>query len=174
MNYKDIKISTNEEYNTFIFNNQEIKVLKYLSVSDKFDLVMTAIQKSTVDGMYNPIRLNTFFKLNIMYLYTDITFDIEDRMDESALYDNLYQSGLITAVENAMDGAERLQLYDYLSDCLIIEKEYRTTAAAIISKLVDDLPKNAEATKTIVDTFDKEKFAEVMRFAQAINGGKPI
>ena len=89
-------------------------------------------------------------------------------------YDNLYQSGLITAVENAMDGAERLQLYDYLSDCLIIEKEYRTTAAAIISKLVDDLPKNAEATKTIVDTFDKEKFAEVMRFAQAINGGKPI
>ena len=172
MNFKDIKINTSNEYNTFIFNNQEVKVLKYLPIEDKFDLIMIALQKSIVEGIYNPIRLKVFFALNIVYLYTDIQFDVEERVNEGALYDNLEVSGFLSAMRDAMDPVEMLVLHDLFAECLQTEKEYRATAAAIISKLVDDLPKNADAAKEIVETFDKEKYAEVMNFAKAINNGK--
>ena len=66
MNFKDIKINTINEYNTFVFNNKDIKVLKYLPIEDKFNLIMTAIQKSNINGVYNPIRLKVFYNLNIV------------------------------------------------------------------------------------------------------------
>ena len=167
MNFKDIKLHTSNEYNTFIFNNQEIKVLKYLPIEEKFDLIMIALQKSVTNGIYNPIRLDTFFQLNIVYLYTDIQFDIEDRADEGELYDNLVCSGLMGAVMENMEHSEMLELNHYLTECKEAEKGYRNSAAAIISKLVDDLPKNAEAAKDIVENFDKEKYSEVIKFAEA-------
>ena len=168
MNYKDIKVNTNHQYNTFTFNGQEIKVLQYLPISEKFDLIMVALQKSLVNGVYNPIRLRTFFKLNIVYLYTDIVFDAEDRADEGGLYDNLYTSGLIAQVEENMDEVERLELYNLMNECETKESAYHTTAAAIIAKLIDDMPKNAEVAKDFVENFDKNKYAEVLNFVKAI------
>ena len=134
-------------YNTFIFNGQEIKVIKYLPIEEKFDLIMTAIQKSIVDGVYNPIRLKAFVNLNIVYLYTDIMFDIEDRIDEGALYDNLVVTGLLDEIKEHMEESELHLIQELFLHTLDSERYYRSTAAAIISKLVDDMPKNAEAAK---------------------------
>lgn len=172
MNYKDIKVNTINEYNTFIFNNQEIKVLKYLPIEEKFDLIMSAIQKSVINGNYNPIRLQTFFELHIVYLYTNIDFDMDDRLDEGALYDNLVMSGLLSQVMSAMEESEMLLLSHYFHEAYEAEKTYRHTAASMITKLVDDLPKNAEAAKNMVDTFEPEKFQQVLNFAKSINNGQ--
>lgn len=168
MNYKEIQIKYHDTYNTFIFNDKEIKVLKYLPIEQKFDLIMTAIQKSNINGVYNYIRLRTFFNLNILYLYTNIDFDIENRIDEGALYDECETSGLIQAVRDAMENFELMSLESMLNECLTDEKAYRNTAASIIAKLVDDLPKNAEAAKEIVETFDQEKYQKVMDFAKSL------
>lgn len=168
MNYKEIQVKYHDSYNTFMFNNKEIKVLKYLPVEQKFDLIMTAIQKSNINGVYNHIRLRTFFNLNILYLYTNIEFDIEDRIDEGALFDECETSGLLYQVRTAMEKVELMNLEGMLNECLADEKAYRNTAASIISKLIDDLPKNAEAAKDIVDTFDKEKYQKVMEFAKSL------
>ena len=164
MNFKDIKLHSNDEYNTFIFNGQEIKVIKYLPIEEKFDLIMTAIQKSIVDGVYNPIRLKAFVNLNIVYLYTDIMFDIEDRVDEGALYDNLVVTGLLDEIKAHMEESELHLIQELFLHTLESERSYRSTAAAIISKLVNDMPKNAEAAKNIVENFDKEKYSEVLKF----------
>ena len=54
------------------------------------------------------------------------------------------------------------------------ELKYNTTAAAIVSKFINDLPKNAEIAAQIVDNFDKEKFQNVIDFAKSANGGRAI
>jgi len=168
MNFKDLDIKLINEYNTFNFNGNEIKVLKYLPIEDKFDLIMIALQKSVTNGIYNPIRLQTFFELNIMYLYTDILFEVEERVDEGVLYDKIKTSGLLGKVMENIEESEMLELSHFLSECLELEKNYRNSAAAIVSKIVDDLPKNAEAAKDIVDNFDKEKYSEALNFARSI------
>lgn len=170
MNFKDIKQHTQNEFNIINFNNHEIKILKYLPVEDKFDLIMTAIQKSNINGVYNPIRLDIFFKLNIVYLYTDIEFDLEDRIDEAGLYDQLETSGLISHIMENIEESEMLILSHWLNETVSAERAYRLTAASIISKFIDDLPKNAEAAKDIVDNFDENKYARILSFAKSIEG----
>lgn len=168
MNFKDLNIKYSNEYNIFNFNNNEIKVLKYLPTEDKFDLIMTALQKSIIDGVSNPIRLQTFFELNIVYLYTDLVFDIDERVNEGLLYDKLKTSGLLGKIMENIEESESLILSSYLNQCLEIEKTYSTSAAAIISKLINDLPKNAESAKQIVDTFDEKQYAKVIEFAKSL------
>lgn len=170
MNYKDIKTSVPTEYNTFNFHGTDIKVFKYLPVEDKFDLIMTAIQKSNINGVYNPIRLDIFFKLHIVYLYTDIEFDLEDRIDEAGLYDQLETSGLISCIMENIEESEMLILNYWLNETVNAERAYRPTAASVISKFIDDLPKNAEAAKDIVDNFDENKYARILSFAKSLEG----
>ena len=54
------------------------------------------------------------------------------------------------------------------------EMMYRTSASALLQSVIHDLPKQAEAAMKIVDSFDKEKFQNVVDFAKAANGGRDI
>ncbi|MBO7079189.1 MAG: hypothetical protein J6W64_05215 [Bacilli bacterium] len=51
---------------------------------------------------------------------------------------------------------------------------YRGTAAAVVNAFIQDLPRNAEIAKEIVDSFDPQKYQEVVEFAKAANGGRAI
>ena len=168
MNFKDLCIGNNNEYNTFIFNNKEIKVYKYLPIDEKFDLIMVALQKATVNNIINPLKLECFFNLNIMYLYTDLEFDADDRVDEAGLYDKIFTSGLLKEIIINMEASEYDFICTLLKKCLEAESSYRTTFAAVISKLIDDMPKNAEAARNIVDNFDQEKYAAVLNMFNEI------
>ena len=51
---------------------------------------------------------------------------------------------------------------------------YKNTAAAVLTRIIQDLPKNAAAAKEIMDSFDPEKYKQVSDFAAAANGGRNI
>ena len=74
VSYANLKLKTNTEVNTFEFQGQTIEVLKYLPIEDKYDLVMIALQKAEQDGIYNPILLDMYFHLYLIYMYTNISF----------------------------------------------------------------------------------------------------
>jgi hypothetical protein len=48
------------------------------------------------------------------------------------------------------------------------------SVGATINKLINDLPKNAEAAAKIVENFDPQKYKEVVDFARYANGGRDI
>ena len=54
------------------------------------------------------------------------------------------------------------------------EQTYNLSLASMIKTLVNDLPKNAQAAMDMVNSFDKEKYQEVIDFAKAANGGRAI
>ena len=66
------------------------------------------------------------------------------------------------------------ELFEMVEKQVKMEMKYTTTAASILSKFVDDLPRNAEAAMKIVDNFDPDKFQAVKDFAKAANGGRDI
>ena len=53
-------------------------------------------------------------------------------------------------------------------------EELENRATAFLTKVIRDLPADAEAAAKIVDEFDPEKFQKVIDFATAANGGRPI
>lgn len=167
MNYLELNLKLNKSFSTMEFNMAEIKVLNYLPIRDKYDLITIALQKAEEDGIYNELKLDMYFHLYLVYLYTDIVFTPEDKQDEEELYDVLYSSGLIDKLVSLIDEEE----YNFLVDMMTKMKEeklqYSNTAAAVIKTLVQDLPKNAEAAAKMVDEFDPQKYEQVVNFARS-------
>ena len=176
MQFKEYNFS--KEYTTttvpVTYNDTVINVLKYLPISDKNDLITISLQKAEQDGIYNNTLLEAYFYLNIVYLYTDIEFSDEDRTDEMELYDILENNGIIDRVIEAIGEDEYGELKDKLITQMNDNMKYQNSAAAVLQRIITDLPKNAQAAKDIMDNFDQNKYQQVVNFATAANGGRNI
>ena len=106
MKYSDLKLKLNIDYNIAKVGDNEIQVLQYLPVSDKIDLIQIALQKSLENGMYNEIKLDVYFNLYLIYMYTNLEFTDEEKANEFELYDKLNCNYVITSVISAMEESE--------------------------------------------------------------------
>ena len=175
MKFSDLKLNTAiEEKELVLSSGEKILVKSTIPVSDKIDLIQIALQKAEEDGIYNQIKLDIYFHLNLLYLYTDIDFSTEDREDEMRLYDILENNGVIVDVISAIGEEEYEGLVNYLEDIKKANLKYKNTAAAVLTRIIQDLPKNAAAAKEIIDSFDTEKYPELVNFVTAANGGRNI
>lgn len=167
-------LTTIKKYNTIKLNSLQVKVLQYLPISDKIDIIQIALQKSEEAGIYNELLLDMYFHLHIIFCYTDLEFSDEDLEDLMALYDRLESNGFVDKIIDAMDEREYNNLQEYLEIMKEEKLKYKNTAAAVLSGIVQDLPKNAAAAKEIMDSFDPNKYQQVIDFATAANGGRNI
>lgn len=175
MNYKDLNLHTDNDMFFIEVQEKKINIKKYLPINDKKDLVEITLQKAEqADGTYNEILIDMYFNLHLVYLYTDIVFTDEDREDEMKLYDELESSGLLERILDKIPDEEYNTLMDYLKAMRKEISSYKHSAAAMVQKLIVDLPKNAEAAAKIVEDFDPEKYKEVVSFAQHANNNRPI
>ena len=90
------------------------------------------------------------------------------------MFDILESNDVIDKVIAAMPSEEYEALKSYLSETIYNILNYRTTAAAVLQSVIQDLPKNAAAAKEIVDSFDPNQYKAVIDFATAANGGRNI
>lgn len=172
--YSTLKLKVDNTVNTFDFEGKKIEVLKYLKIEDKYDLIMITLQKAEENGIYNPLKLDIYFHLHLVYMYTNLSFTDKQKEDELKLYDCLKSSGFIYQFMNALDDDEYNYLFEMMQDTVNDYMNYRNTAGAVLQSIIQDLPRNAQAAADIVDSFDKEKFRAVVDFAEAANGGRPI
>ena len=174
VSYANMKLKLNTDVNTFDFAGQKVEVLKYLPAQDKYDLLMITLQKSLEDGMYNEFKLNLYFELHLVYMYTNISFTEKQREDELKLYDNLKSNGFYDKFFEALNEDEYNELLDQLETLKEDSIYNKTSVGAVINNLIDNLPVNAETAAKIVENFNPEQFKAVVDFARYANGGRDI
>jgi hypothetical protein len=174
VSYANLKLKTDTSVSTFDFNGQTIEVLNYLPIEDKYDLIMITLQKAYENGVYNSLKLDMFFNLHLVYMYTNLSFTDKQKENESKLYDTLKSNGFIDKMLDVLNEDEYNDLIEFMEDIIADTLNYKNTAAAVIQSLINDLPGNAKAAREIVDSFDPEKYQAVIDFATAANGGRPI
>lgn len=174
MKYSDLNLKTNTKTNITIINEKEIEVLEYLPIEDKIDLIQVALQKSEENGIYNEMKLDVYFNLYIVYMYSNIEFTDEEKADAFTLYDELQSNNVIISVIGAMDENEYDSLVGYLQIMQRSNEKYKGSAVALLQSFIQDMPKNAAATAEIVNNFDKEKYKNVVDFARSINADRPV
>ena len=174
VSYASLKLKTNQEVKTFKCGDADIEVKQYLPIEDKYNLIIATLQKAKDGDLYNPLRLDVYFHLNIIYLYTNLSFTDKQKENETKLFDALMSNGIIDEILALIPEKEYEFLIENLEDMVENEMEYSTTAASVLKSLVNDMPQNAETAMDIVENFDREKFQAVIDFAKAANGGKPI
>ena len=174
VSYANLKLKTDTSFNTFDFQGQTIEVLNYLPIEDKYDLVMITLQKAEENGVYNPIKLDMFFHLNMIYMYTNLSFTDKQKENESKLFDALKSNGFLESFLQALPITEYNELFEYVQTLITDTLHYRNTAGAVLQSVIQDLPKNAQIAAEIVNSFDKTKYQNVIDFATAANGGRNI
>lgn len=174
MNFKDLVKPLELKTKIVTIDDKEISVKQYLTADDRYDLIEVTLQNSFEDGLYNKTKLDVYFHLGLVYLYTDLEFTDEDREDEAGIYDYLMASGIMNQILYAIPANQYTELWETLTNTIEDKMRFSNTAAGILSKFINDLPKNAEAAKGIVDNFDPEKYQAVLNFAKAANGGRDI
>lgn len=151
-----------------------IQVYQYLPVEDKNSLINLALQNSKENGVYNLVKLDMYFNLYMVYLYTDLEFTVEEKDDPAMLYDILQSNGVFRTVKHAMNPEEYAYLHDNLFDTLTRKEKYSNTIASVLHDFIEELPANAEKAQEIVSKFNPEDFQAVLNFAKAANGNRPI
>lgn len=174
VSFTNLKLKTEVGVSKLNFKDTEIEILNYLPIEDKYDLVMITLQNSEEEGFYNPIKIDKYFHLYLIYMYTNISFTDKQKENDSKLYDALRSSGLIDEVIMKMPEEEYDTLYQYLEEIIEKQMQYKHTAAGIINKIITDLPAQAQAAMDIVENFDPDKFQAVKDFARAANGDRDI
>lgn len=174
VSYANMKLKTNTAVNTFEFCGQKIEVLKYLPAADKYDLLMVTLQKSLEGNIYNEFKLNLYFELNLVYMYTNISFTEKQREDEFKLYDTLRSNGFFELFYEALDDKEYEELFDQIAELKTTMEKNKNSVAGVIANIIEDLPANAEAAAKIVENFDPSQFQAVVDFARYANGGRDI
>jgi hypothetical protein len=115
-----------------------------------------------------------FLELYTVYLYTDLEFDEDDKLDETMLYNLLKGNGILDAIINAIPDEEwnelNMMYYDYLAK----KEKHRGSIAGVINSFIENLAPNAESAAQIINNFNPEMFQNVIQFAQAANGNRPI
>ena len=174
VSYANLKLKVDQRVETFDFGGQSIEVKQYLPIEDKYDLIMIALQKAEEDGIYNPVKIQLYFELYVVYMYSNISFTDKQKEEPSKIYDALMSNGIIDQVIELIPDSEYQYLYTMIESLAADLQEYNARAGAAIRALINDLPERAEAYKEIMESFDKEKYTEVINFAQAANGNRSI
>lgn len=174
ISYANMKLKVNTEVKTFEFGGQKVEVLQYLPAQDKYDLLMVTLQKSIENGAYNEFKLNLYFELNLVYLYTNISFTEKQREDELKIYDNLKSNGFFDLFYENINENEYNELLNQLTILKADTMSYRTSAGAVLNNIIDNLPANAAAAAEIVGSFDPNQYKAVVDFARYANGGRDI
>lgn len=172
--YASLKLKTKTDVQSFDFEGNKIEVLQYLPFEDKYSLVMITLQNAYEEGTYNPLKLDMYFHLYLVYLYSNITFTNKQKENELKLYDTLKSNGLLDAVLSHIPESEYTTLFEYLDEIVVTKTKFNRSVVSLIGTLINDLPSQAQAAMDIVNNFDKEKFQNVIEFAKAANGGRDI
>lgn len=175
VSYASMKLKIDNSTNKVeLENGVSIEVFKYLPVEEKYNLIEITLQKAFENGIYNPLKLDMYFALNLVYLYSNISFTDKQREDEYKLYDTLQSNGILDKIIDAISDEEYNHLYTLLIETEEKYNNYRKSIIGIIGELSNTVNQNSDALKEISESFDPNKFKNVLDFAQAANGNRPI
>ena len=174
VSYASMKLKLNTEVNTFEFHGQKIQVLKYLPAKDKYDLLMITLQQAEEDGVYNEFKLNLYFELNLVFMYTNISFTEKQREDEIKIYDSLKSNGFFDLFFEAFNEDEYEELLNELEAIKESKLLSRTTIGFLVDRFIKEIPANMEKAAEIVNSFDPSQYQAVVDFARQANGGRDI
>ena len=166
--FASLKLKTNDKVKVIKVEDKEIEVKQYLPANEKYDLIMISLQQALEDNIINDFKLEIAFNLNLVFLYTNISFTDKQKEDLLKLYDILESNGVIDTIISAIPEEE----YNFVVDMLNTIKEesmkYNISVAGAINGIIENLPKNAQAAADIVDNFDATKYENVVDFARGI------
>ena len=175
VSYANMKLKVDTSTKTVdLGNGISVEVLKYLPINEKYNLINNVLLKSYEDGIYNPVKLDMYFALNLVYLYSNISFTDKQKEDEAKIYDTLQSNGILDKIIDAIEDDEYNNLYTLLVETEDKKTIYEKSIVGLLDTFSNKVNTDSDVLQDILNSFDPNQLQNVMKFAQAANGGRPI
>lgn len=166
--FSTLKLKQNKDVKTFKFADKEIEVLQYLPASDKYDLIMSTLQECTVENVFNEFLKEVYFNLNLVFMYTNLTFTDKQKENMTELYDILDSNGFFNQVIENIPKEEYEFLVLSMEEIQTAMERYDQSIAGALAKGFNVLPQAVEATMETMKNFNIDDYKEVVDFAKAV------
>lgn len=150
-----LKVDNNVKTIEWLSGDKEIttiEVKQYLPIEEKLVVISNIINNSIDDNdFYNPVRLEIFTTLEILYAYTNLNITSKMKEDPFKLYDVVLSSGLYDKVLEAMptDEFDRIDVSAHATIRNIYN--YKNSAMGILNSIstdYSDLDLNVQALQS--------------------------
>lgn len=154
----------NEEVKMITFNDMAIEVKQYLPLEDKLNLVADTILAASDDNrFYNPLRLEAFATLYIIFYYTNLSFTDTQKKDLGKLFDIIVSNGLGKAIMDAIDKNELEGMFQMIYDSADNIYEQMNSAFGIMEGIARDYRTIGEKTEDIQATLTNPENLKFIR-----------
>ena len=139
VSFTKLGLKKKEEIKNITINDQIIEVKQYLPISDKINIITNVIENSADDNNFaNPVKVEVFANLEIMYAYTNISFTDKQKEDPTKLYDLLEENGVIAEVIAAIPENEYALLLGWIDETIEAFYTYRNSVMGIMEQISTD------------------------------------
>ena len=143
-NYSDLDLKTQTDSKIITINGIEIEVFQYLPILEKYKLINLTLAESLENNVYNPIKAEVFFNLNLIFNYTTLSFSAEEIMNPYELFDNLEKNKVVEKIISIIPETEYKYLLENLVTTMTRNTQYIQSVAASLDVVFDKLSKITE------------------------------
>lgn len=138
--FSKLNLKKQESVQTLKLNDLEIEVKQYLPVNEKLILISNVINNAaSQDATFkNPVKVEIFGSLEIIYSYTNLTFTEKQKEDPGKLYDLLEENGVIAAVVAMIPEDEYQFLIDGIDSSMDAFYNYQNSVMGILDRVSAD------------------------------------
>lgn len=121
------------------WGDYEVEVRKYLPLEDKVEMISRIVNQSVDDnGFYNPLRVNLYLTLEVVYAYTNLSFTEKQKENPFKLYDALVSSGFVTNLMAMMNETELDEVRNFTYEVIENIYQFKNSALGILETISTD------------------------------------
>lgn len=161
VSFTKLGLSKNQDVKNVQWGDYVIEVKQYLPINEKLILISNVLNNSHDDNNFaNPVKVNVYMALEIIYAYTNINFTEKQKEDVTKLYDLIDGSGLLATITEAIPAAEYKTLMEGIYSTINAFYNYRNSIMGILDTLKTDYNAlNFDATEIQQKLADPENMA---------------
>ena len=137
--FTKLGLKKKDEVKTVNINNNVIEVKQYLPINEKLELIGRVLNQAADDNNFsNPVKLEVFTALEIVFTYTNISFTDKQKEDLIKLYDILESNNIFNLIIAELPEVEYNTLLDGVQKCSDAIYTYRNSVLGILDVIGQD------------------------------------
>ena len=137
--FSKLALKKQEEVKTITINNNIIEIKQYLPINEKLELIGRVLNQAADDNNFsNPVKLEVFTALEIVFTYTNISFTDKQKEDLIKLYDVLESNNIFNLIIAELPEAEYETIIDGVQECSNAIYTYRNSILGLLDIISSD------------------------------------
>lgn len=121
----------------FDYKGSKFTIKQYLPLEQKLDMIETIISLSGngEEGFFNIIKLQTFYTIEMLKAYANITFTDKQMEDPAKVYDGIILNNLWTDLSEQIPERERVYIWDNVLELANQVTKYNNSILGVLKTI---------------------------------------